>query len=69
MSLVSLLNEEREQRVVSGIGREKRRKGARQERRERERKGTRDSLYKKSFIAVDISNNLCGISGVKVWDT
>ena len=26
-------------------------------------------LYKKkSFIAVDISSNLCGISGVKVWD-
>ena len=23
---------------------------------------------KKSFIAVDISSNLCGISGVKVWD-
>ena len=25
-------------------------------------------LYKISFIAVDISSNLCGISGVKVWD-
>ena len=23
---------------------------------------------KKLFIAVDISSNLCGISGVKVWD-
>ena len=23
---------------------------------------------KKTFIAVDISSNLCGITGVKVWD-
>ena len=37
MSLVSLLSKEREQRVRSGVGREKRRKGARKERRERER--------------------------------
>ena len=29
---------------------------------------TQMCLYKKSFIAVDISSNLCGISGVKVWD-
>ena len=28
----------------------------------------RNFLYKKSFIAVDISSNLCGITGVKVWD-
>ena len=25
-------------------------------------------IKKKTFIAVDISSNLCGISGVKVWD-
>ena len=25
-------------------------------------------LYKKSFIAADISSNLCGITGAKVWD-
>ena len=25
-------------------------------------------FVKKSFRAVDISSNLCGISGVKVWD-
>ena len=25
-------------------------------------------IKKKSFIAVDISSNLCGISGVKIWD-
>ena len=37
MSLVRLLNEKRGQRVVSGVEREKRRKGARQGRRERAR--------------------------------
>ena len=31
-------------------------------------KNNKKCLYKKSFMAVDISSNLCGITGVKVWD-
>ena len=30
--------------------------------------GQYNLLYKKTFIAVEISSNLCGITGVKVWD-